>query len=614
MRIARKIELLSPAKDLLCGVEAINHGADAVYIGAPQFSARSSAGNSIQDIEELVKYAHRYFARVYVALNTILKEDELAVAETMARQLQGIGVDALIIQDMALTEMNLSIPLHASTQMDNRTPERVRFLENVGFSQVVLARELSLSQIAEISEQTVVPLEVFVHGALCVCYSGQCYLSQAISGRSANRGACAQYCRLPYTLQDATGKTLIANKHLLSLKDMNRSDNVEALLDAGVSSLKIEGRLKDVSYVKNVTAYYRKRLDELFLRRPEYVPAASGHCAYDFVPNLQKSFNRGFTSYFLQGKRSSSDIASFDTPKSIGEHIGTVKDVGRNYLIVAGTTPLNNGDGLCFLDDRGVFQGFRVNRADTNKIYPAEMPRILPRTELYRNYDQAFEKKLSQKTAERKIPVVLELGEVKDGFSLLMRDADGCEATVVINHAKEQARKDQSEQIKTQLSKLGNTVFVAEEVVINFGEAWFLPASFLSDLRQQAVEHLISSRESLRISKQPFRHCDSQKDTLPAVYPQKKLTYLGNVSNSLAKQAYKKYQVEEIDDAYEINPPEQVPLMFTKHCLIYSLGCCKRFHDKSIAYKEPLYLLSAQGRLELEFNCSLCEMLVYKSS
>ena len=606
MKLARKIELLSPAKDLLCGMEAINHGADAVYIGAPQFSARSSAGNSIQDIEQLVKYAHRYYARVYVALNTILKEDELSLAESIVLQLQDMGVDALIVQDMALTEMNLSIPLHASTQMDNRSPEKVRFLEDVGFSQVVLARELSLREIQEISQQTTVPLEVFVHGALCVCYSGQCYISQAMSGRSANRGVCAQYCRLPYTLQDATGKTLISNMHLLSLRDLNRSDDLEALLDAGVSSLKIEGRLKDVSYVKNVTAYYRKKLDDIFLRRQEYFPASSGRCIPEFTPNLRKSFNRGFTPYFLQGKRT--EITSFNTPKSVGEFIGTVKDIGNHFLVVSGTSVLNNGDGLCYLDDKGVFQGFRVNRVEANKIYPADMPRITPKTQLYRNFDQAFEKMLTKKTAERKIFLSFTLNETSDGFSLQAQDVDGTEALVSIVHSKELAQKNQSEQIKAQLSKLGNTIFMAQEIRINFLKEWFLPASVLSSLRQQIVEQLLVNRETAR-----FANLSSVKSRLDATYPQKELTYLGNVSNSLARRAYEKYGVRTIEDAFELSPQEQVPLMYTKHCLIYSLGCCKRFHDKPITFKEPLYLLSDRGRFELEFDCKQCEMLVYKS-
>jgi len=607
MKQARKIELLAPAKNLLCGVEAINHGADAVYIGAPQFSARSAAGNSIEDIEQLVNYAHKYYAKVYVALNTILKEEELPSAERIIRQVENAGADALIIQDMAITKIPSILPLHASTQMDNRTTEKVRFLEDAGFSQVVLARELSLYQIKEVSEQVSVPLETFVHGALCVCYSGQCYLSQALSGRSANRGECAQYCRLPYTLQDATGRTFAVNKHLLSLKDMNRSEQLEKLLDAGVSSLKIEGRLKDLSYVKNITAYYRKKLDAIFSRRNEYIPSSSGVSSFSFEPNPDKSFNRRFTDYFLRGR--DKEIVSFDTPKFIGEPVGRVKEVGRNYLSVkTGNIHLNNGDGLTFFDERATFQGFRLNRVENGRLYPAEMPALTPNTMLYRNYDIAFEKQLSQKTAERKIGIVVWLKENTGGFELSAEDVDGVSASVIVEWKKEQALKDQSEQIRLQLSKLGNTIFEAERVEISFQKQWFLPASLLAQLRRELVEQLLDNRQK-SLSK-PIRV--QAKESV--FYPLKTLTYLGNVSNSLAKQTYKEYGVEEIEDAFEISPVERVPLMFTKHCLKFSLGYCPKVHsEKRIAIKEPLYLLSSHGRLELEFNCKECEMQVYKS-
>lgn len=606
MKFARSIELLSPAKNLQCGIEAVNHGADAVYIGAPQFSARAAAGNSIQDIEQLVNYAHRYYARVYVAFNTILKENELELAAKMVGQLHELGADALIVQDMALTEIDSPIPLHASTQMDNRSAEKVRFLEDIGFSQVVLARELSLDQIREIARQTTVPLEVFVHGALCVSYSGQCYLSQALSGRSANRGECAQYCRLPYTLQDAAGRTLATNKHLLSLKDMNRSDFLEELLDAGVSSLKIEGRLKDLSYVKNVTAWYRKKLDEIFLRRSEYAAASSGKCAFDFVPDVEKSFNRRFTDYFLKGRKK--EITSFDTPKYIGEEIGRVKEVGKNYLLISGAKALSNGDGLSFFDERSAFRGFRVNRVEKNKIYPAEMPEIKPHTPLFRNYDHAFEKQMAQKTAERKIGINMTLTEIPGGFALSAEDEDGVTTSVSVEWQKELAGKDQSEQIRAQLSKLGNTLFEAKEIRILFQDMWFLPASLPARLRRMLVEELLQARQAL--CPQPQR--PKAKDGIS--YPQTSLTYLGNVSNSLAKQAYKRYGVERVDDAFELSPIAQVPLMFTKHCLKYSFGYCPRAGNmRRTPIKEPLYLLSPHGRLELEFNCKDCEMHVIKS-
>ncbi len=606
MKIARKIELLSPAKNLLCGIEAINHGADAVYIGAPQFSARASAGNTIEDIEELVQYAHLYYAKVYVALNTILKEEELPVAEKLIHQLYNAGVDALIIQDMAIPEMNIPpIALHASTQMDNRIPEKVNFLEKSGFSQVVLARELSLSQIKEIAEQTNVALEVFVHGALCVSYSGQCYISQAMCGRSANRGECAQYCRLPYTLQDATGRTLSSNRHLLSLKDLNLSDHLENLLDAGVTSLKIEGRLKEVNYVKNVTAYYRKKLDGILNHRQEYLSASSGYCTYDFTPDLSKSFNRGFTDYFFKERKK--DIISFDTPKSIGEPVGRVKELGRNYLVVAGTSVFNNGDGLCFLDEKGVFQGFRINRVDTNKIYPAEMPLILPKTPLFRNYDHAFEKQLSKKSAERKVKVQLTLKEEPNGFSVSARDEDGCDAFVSFDFNKEIARKDQAEQIKTQLSKLGNTIFEVEDLEILCQTKWFLPASILSEVKRKYVDALLLARASAYL--RPKR----QKEMTIEIFPEKDLSYRGNVFNTKSAQFYHKHGVDRIDPAFESEPNDLVPLMYTKHCLRYSMGYCPRQHNNRTPIKEPLYLLSGQGRLELEFDCKNCEMKIYRS-
>ena len=374
----RKIELLAPAKNLECGIAAVDHGADAIYIGAPRFGARAAAGNSLEDIAELVRYAHVYNVRIYVTVNTILKDEELKDTEKMIWDLYRAGVDALIVQDMGLLELNLPpIPLHASTQMDNRTSQKVRFLAEAGFRQVVLARELSLVEIENIHHACPdVPLEVFVHGALCVSYSGQCYVSQACFGRSANRGGCAQFCRLAFDMIDADGKSIVRNKHLLSLKDLNQSEELEQLLDAGASSLKIEGRLKDVSYVKNVTAYYRQKLDTIFKRRKEYIRASSGEVKLEFKPQLDKSFSRGFTNYFLFDRNK--DIFSFDTPKSLGEEMGTVKEIRGNYLTVAGIKSFNNGDGVCFLDETGKLQGFRINRVENNKLFPQEMPRIKP--------------------------------------------------------------------------------------------------------------------------------------------------------------------------------------------------------------------------------------------
>ena len=450
----RPIELLAPAKNLECGIEAINHGADAVYIGAPRFGARAAAGNSLEDIAALVQHAHVYNARIYVTVNTILRDEELKDTEAMIWDLYRAGVDALIIQDMGITRLNLPpIPLHASTQMDNRTVQKVKFLVDVGFRQVVLARELTLDEIAKI--HAACPdtlLEVFVHGALCVSYSGQCYVSQACFGRSANRGECAQFCRLGFDMVDADGKVIARNKHLLSLKDMNQSENLEALLDAGASSLKIEGRLKDVSYVKNVTAYYRQKLDAILKRRKEYIRASSGTVKLAFRPQLDKSFSRGFTDYFVHGRNPG--IFSFDTPKSLGEEVGTVKEIRGNYLTVAGVKSFSNGDGLCYLDERGKLCGFRVNRVDGNKLYPQEMPRVKPKTRLYRNFDQEFERVMQKKSAERKIAVTLRLEENNFGFTLSVADEDDNRISLAMPREKELARTPQLENLKNQLSKL----------------------------------------------------------------------------------------------------------------------------------------------------------------
>ena len=490
----RKIELLAPAKNLECGIAAVDHGADAIYIGAPRFGARAAAGNSLEDIAELVRYAHVYNVRIYVTVNTILKDEELKDTEKMIWDLYRAGVDALIVQDMGLLELNLPpIPLHASTQMDNRTSQKVRFLAEAGFRQVVLARELSLVEIENIHHACPdVPLEVFVHGALCVSYSGQCYVSQACFGRSANRGECAQFCRLAFDMIDADGKAIVRNKHLLSLKDLNQSEELEQLLDAGASSLKIEGRLKDVSYVKNVTAYYRQKLDTIFKRRKEYIRASSGEVKLEFKPQLDKSFSRGFTNYFLFDRNK--DIFSFDTPKSLGEEMGTVKEIRGNYLTVAGIKSFNNGDGVCFLDETGKLQGFRINRVENNKLFPQEMPRIKPRTILYRNFDQEFERLMSRKSAERKIAVILKLAENNRGFTLSLTDEDDHSVSVVLEREKERARTPQEDNLRTQLGKLGNTPFEASDIVIDWSDNWFIPASMLAELRRKGIEKLLTAQ------------------------------------------------------------------------------------------------------------------------
>lgn len=601
----RPIELLAPAKNLECGIEAINHGADAVYIGAPRFGARAAAGNSIEDIKALVEHAHLYNARIYVTVNTILHEEELPETEKMIWELYRAGVDALIIQDMGITRLNLPpIALHASTQMDNRTPEKVKFLSDIGFRQVVLARELSLDEIKKIHDtcpETL--LEVFIHGALCVSYSGQCYVSQACYGRSANRGECAQFCRLAFDLVDSNGKTIEQNKHLLSLKDMNQSDNLEALLDAGATSLKIEGRLKDVSYVKNVTAYYRQKLDSIFKYRKEYVRASSGTVKTTFTPQLDKSFSRGFTDYFLRGRNPG--IFSFSTPKSLGEEVGTVKEIRGNYFIVAGVKSFNNGDGLCYIDDNGRLQGFRVNRVENNKLFPQDMPRLKPKTRLYRNFDQEFEKLMQKKSAERKIAVDICLAENNFGFTLSFTDEDDNSVSLTLERAKEPARTPQADNLRNQLSKLGNTPFEAKDIKIDLSDNWFIPSSELSELRRNAVEKLLEVRR-INYRREVFRLKESKTK-----FPVSTLTYLGNVMNSSAAEFYKNHGVLKVMPAFEKEQPKDAVLMFCKHCIRYSMGWCPVHHKVRSPFREPYYLVSSDGRrFRLEFDCKQCQMKV----
>jgi collagenase-like PrtC family protease len=610
----RKIELLAPAKDAAIGMEAILHGADAVYIGAPSFGARAAAANTVDDIARLTSFAHLYDARVYVALNTLLSDSELPEAARLAWALYRVGVDALIVQDMGLLELDLPpIPLHASTQMDNRTPEQVQFLAEAGFEQVVLARELSIDEIAAIHETTSVPLEVFVHGALCVSYSGQCYASQHCFGRSANRGECAQFCRLQFDLRDADGRLVEEGKHLLSLKDMNRSDDLELLLAAGASSLKIEGRLKNASYVKNVTAYYRQRLDAILKRHPEYERASSGKSTFTFTPQLNKSFNRGFTSYYLHGR--TPDVFSANTPKSLGEPVGMVKEVKGISFTVAGVAKFANGDGLCYLDSQGRLQGMRINRAEGNRLFPQEMPHLEPRTPLYRNYDQDFEHLLSRPSAERKIDIDICLTENDFGFTLEASDENGNRATLAFPYNKEEAHTPQKENLRRQLSKLGNTPFQLHNITITLSWEWFIPSSVLSDWRHQIVDEMLRVRR-LRLE----RHTARKPETAPPcpVPPQKcidgqprSLNYLGNVMNAQAERFYHRHGIETLQPAFEQSEPSGAALMTCRHCIRYSLGFCPKETNERTPFREPLYLVMSDGRrFRLAFDCRQCQMRV----
>lgn len=602
----RKIELLAPAKNFECGIEAIKHGADAVYIGAPQFSARSAAGNTVDDIKSLAEYAHLFGAKIYVALNTILGDKELEDARKLIWQLYNDArIDALIIQDMGITMLDLPpIPLHASTQVDNRSIDKIKFLEQAGFTQVVLARELTSLQINEIAAQTNVTLEAFIHGALCVSYSGQCYLSQAISGRSANRGECAQYCRLPYSLMDSEGTVISTDKHLLSMKDLNLSADLENLIDAGVSSLKIEGRLKDVSYVKNTVAHYRSKLDEIINRRPEYLRASSGHSTYTFTPDINKSFNRGYTDYFLNGRKT--NIWSVDSPKSIGEPVGKVTEVTTRFFKLNSNLTLANGDGLCFFNTKKELEGFQVNNVDGDKIFPSRLPQIKRGTFIYRNHDHEFEKLLQRNSAERKIDISINLKEIPFGFSLEAIDEDDTQVVLNFEYKKETAKKDQTENIRNNLSKTGTTIFNVQSVNLELSQCYFIPSSVISDWRRQLTDRLIAMR--VINYRQPIvKH----KQTFHP-FPVGKITYLGNVMNESSKQFYTQHKAQVVEIAFERNPQESVPLMFTRHCIKFALGWCVKENKVKHKYKEPFYLLYNNTRLRLDFDCKLCEMRVYR--
>ncbi|OHC62710.1 MAG: protease [Rhodocyclales bacterium GWA2_65_20] len=601
------LELLAPAKNPAFGMAAIDHGADAVYIGGPAFGARAAAGNTVSDIAELASYAHRYGARVLVALNTILRDDELDEAHRIAWQVYEAGADALIVQDMGLLELDLPpIQLHASTQTDNRTPAKVRFLEQVGFSQIVLARELSLTEIRAIAAQTSATLEFFVHGALCVSYSGQCYISHAHTARSANRGECSQMCRLPYALADSDGCVLAQDSHLLSLKDNDQGANLRALADAGIRSFKIEGRLKDLAYVKNVTAHYRRLLDAILAEAPEYRPASSGRCTFFFEPKPGKTFNRGATDYFV--KRRQADIAAFDTPKFAGEPIGTVTAVGRSWIEVAGSVPLNNGDGLSYFDPAQELAGLRVNRADGRRLFvmPAVPAGLAVGTALYRNRDQEFERLLEKKSAERHIRVRLSLFETPSGFALTMTDEDSIAVTAALTLAKQAAQNAERAlaTLRENLGKLGNTGFVATGIEVVLSQPWFIPASSINALRRTAVELLEAARRDAY--RRPLRAAASEP---PAPYPEGELTYLGNVFNRKAREFYAKHGVLLIEDAYECNHEKgEVALMTTRHCLRYSFNLCPK-QVKGIR-PDPMTLMNGNEKLTLRFDCKRCEMQV----
>ena len=611
--MSNRLELLAPAKNAEFGMEAILHGADAVYIGGPDFGARATAGNRVEDIARLCTFAHKYHAQVFVALNTILMDDELAGVEKLIWQLYEAGADALIVQDMGVLQLDLPpIALHASTQMDNRTAEKVVFLEQVGFSQVVLARELGLSQIREVAAHTKMQLEFFIHGALCVAYSGLCNLSHAFSNRSANRGECSQMCRLPGELKTRQGEVLAENEHLLSLKDNNQTDNLEALIDAGVRSFKIEGRLKDVNYVKNITAHYRQELDKIIARRPEFHASSHGCSVHSFTPNVEKTFNRGRTDYFVNER--SQGVSDFRSPKYIGEEVATVKRLGKDFIEVESTHSFNNGDGLCYFpanyatakqsDDK--LQGLRVNRAEGHMLHVLTVPGDLEvGMTIYRNRDQAFEAVLAKDSSKRTIEVDIKLTDTADGIQMTMTDVYGHQGSVTLDMDKQPANDQEAASVKLrkQLAKLGSTDFVARQISIETEQVWFAPASIINGLRRDVVEALEQARVDEYERPKPWKH------NLDAMYPTKHLSYLSNVANQKSKDFYMQHGVIEIEDTYEKNGiTEEVPLMVTKHCLRFNFNLCPK--EVPGIKAEPMILEIGKDVLKLVFDCPKCEMMV----
>jgi putative protease len=598
----RSIELLAPAKNLESGRAAINYGADAVYIGAPKFGARAAAGNSLNDITKLIQYAHRYWVRVYVALNTILFDDELDEAQAIVRSIFEAGADALIVQDMGLLELDLPpIPFFASTQTHNYSLEKIQFLEKVGFQRIILARELSLKQLKEIRANTTADLEFFIHGALCVSFSGQCYLSQAAQGRSANRGACAQPCRLPYTLTDSSGKVLAKDKYLLSLKDLKLSEYLRNLIDAGISSFKIEGRLKDVNYVKNVTAFYRQRIDEILKTDSSLSSASSGRTMVAFRPDPSRTFNRGFTDYFIRNRNK--DILSSHTPKSVGACLGKAGKIQRDHFLLETPETLNNGDGICYFDQQEVLRGTNINKVEGNKIYPSDLKGIEEGTIIYRNYDHQFAKSLQENKTKRLINVKMQFEETESGFVLSIMDDDDVKVSIVQKIKKTPAKNlaAAEETVRRQLVKLGNSIFVSERLTILWSQPYFIPVSVCNELRREAIAQL----EEKRMEKYP-RHYSSitpNNELYPATY----LDYTANVANKKSETFYRRHGVEIIKPAFELQQSKQAALMTMKHCLRFQYGLCA---GQGAADADPLFLQDAKNTYRLEFNCEACLMKI----
>lgn len=601
----QKIELLSPAKNLECGIVAVNCGADAVYIGAPKFGARAVAGNTLHDIEKLINYAHPFGVKIFATLNTILYDNELEEAQKLIHQLYNIGCDALIVQDLGILKLDIPpIALHASTQTDNRTVEKVQFLQKCGFERIVLARETPLELIEKIYKQTQAELEVFVHGALCVSYSGQCYMSYANCGRSANKGECAQYCRLPYSLQDANGNILLKNKHLLSLKDLNRANFLEDLINAGVMSFKIEGRMKEANYVKNITAFYRKKLDAILEHQPERKRSSFGKSTFFFNPIAEKSFHRGNTDYFLFER--SKNMVQLATPKSLGEYIGVVSQTQRKSIEIDTKIPLHNGDGLCFINSKNEFSGFRINQQEGKSVLFNEAHNLKKGDKVFRNYDHEFEKQLQTKSAERKIAINFLLSENDEGVCLAATAESGISVSQSFKCEKQLAEKPQQAEntIKTQLSKLGDTIFSANRVDINFAHTYFFPSSQISFWRKELINKLLDKLLDTNKPQPIERHISAPKTA-------ENTSFMDNISNKNAANFYLENGTKNIAWAFELEKYPKAVLMQCKYCIKYELGWCSKQKNNNVPkHKEPLFLSYNKKLFKLKFDCKKCEMWI----
>ncbi len=602
----RILELLAPAKDLQTGIAAIKHGADAVYIAADRFGAREKAGNSINDIEKLVDFAHQYFARVYVTVNTIIYEEELSDVKKLINDLYRINVDAIIIQDFAILNMDIPpIAIHASTQMHNNSPEKIQFLETQGIERVVLPRELSITEIIDFRANTNAELECFIHGALCVCYSGQCYMSQAITGRSANRGACAQPCRSAYDLVDSDGKILVKNKHLLSLKDLNLSQHIHQLIDAGITSFKIEGRMKDISYVKNTVAFYNSLINNIISTKPNYKRLSSGRCEYSFTPDLERTFNRGFSNHFIDGRTSGQ--ASYHSQKSIGKQLGSVMQVGIGWFTIDSSEPISNGDGLCFFNSKGELNGFLVNSTSQNKIYPNQEPADLKTGIIvYRNSDFSFDKSLKGESSTRKISVSISVNQGDGKLQFCATDEDLIRYKLSIDDNFELAKKPDlaNSNLINQLTKSGETIFQVLKINLdNRIEPKHRSISELNAIRRSLLDGLKLER---------LRNCSTNKRLVPTSkleYPLTSIDYKGNVANSTSKEFLKKSGVKNIANAFELDvKQEKIELMVTKYCIKYELGLCPS--KQNAKPTKALFLKDNHNIFPLVFNCNECQMIV----